>query len=887
MKSNLYFYKLPVNFINKNFVLESLESYLAGFTPVTKTDFQYLRLNMTQTIKVNMSQDYQLNIASMTKYNYLKVTTQDSGSPAKTATYYYFIKTAKQISESTIEFEIVMDVLNTFSFSGSAAPNTYTLSNKSLIKREHKDRLEFVKNKTFFKEKEATAEETLFIQAWKDEIATAMNFGIKFNFRGLKSKIIEYPPIGLSFPVNIAPNGQTYKIYLIDEYGDIVLSYDNITQINIAETYFQFVHDGISESFIYNDNLIYTLVIHIESYLGDSPSAFSPTATWDYIKEFFLENVVYKQQTDKLYKRNIYEYQEGLGTILFKKREETLYDEDGINQWYVMYASTYAPTQNADDTEAKYVNPVAVRFYSDKGYSVTTASSKIVTFYAKDLVNYTDYAEYILLNAETLGTGYFEYNGVQYHASDIPTGAVGFAIRRDTKSLFSYLAPYSYTDFGFRYEWAATDSHSISFIRFYGINQVPVYKASGSISTTPYNATTKVYIGSGAGSLSGNAPEWDKVDLTSALLIKAFAFPYAPTDWLVGKTAFDALPSNVSWSSDGDCFELVAPQEEPFDRNIQFNNESPLNNCFIKNIVAGQSKARNILYESKLFHSDYFQPKFVYDSFAFSFNLENVNVDLIEEDQLFMAQYVVSKNVVSKFGFIFNQYVCKRETQNYNNVLTIERNNEKALYNNAYINYIRSGGYSYDTKKASSQNAVNGLTTALSIMGGTASLAAGWGTGNPALMTGGIALLTSSAAMIVRNIHTAQEQDRSIGQKLNEQVMQGTSVQGSEDIDILTAFSGNKAKLVYYELSDIMKNAMWDLFHYCGYATHEQKVPVVNTRLYFNYVQGEIILKDFTFNDDIAKAIIEKWNQGITFMHWVNGAYDLDQEYENFETSLL
>ena len=98
MKSNLYFYKLPVNFINKNFVLESLESYLAGFTPVTKTDFQYLRLNLNQTIKVNMDQDYQLNISSMTKYNYLKVTTKDSGSPAKTATYYYFIKGAKQVS---------------------------------------------------------------------------------------------------------------------------------------------------------------------------------------------------------------------------------------------------------------------------------------------------------------------------------------------------------------------------------------------------------------------------------------------------------------------------------------------------------------------------------------------------------------------------------------------------------------------------------------------------------------------------------------------------------------------------------------------------------------------------------------------------------------------
>ena len=205
----------------------------------------------------------------------------------------------------------------------------------------------------------------------------------------------------------------------------------------------------------------------------------------------------------------------------------------------------------------------------------------------------------------------------------------------------------------------------------------------------------------------------------------------------------------------------------------------------------------------------------------------------------------------------------------------------------AYINYIRSGGYSYDTKKAGSQTAVNAVTTALSIVGSAAAFAGGVATSNPSFIAGGIGLAIGAAGGIIRSIHTAQEQDRAIAQKMLQTQIQGTTVQGSEDIDILTAFSKNKAKIVYYELSDIMKNAMWDLFHYCGYATNEQKIPATDTRLYFNFIQGDIILKDFTFNDDIARRIVEKWSQGVTFFHKVNGGYDLNQEYENFETSLL
>ena len=351
------------------------------------------------------------------------------------------------------------------------------------------------------------------------------------------------------------------------------------------------------------------------------------------------------------------------------------------------------------------------------------------------------------------------------------------------------------------------------------------------------------------------------------------------------------MPDGFTFNADN-FIQLSNTQKYNFRYQKNFKVASPLHNINLFDSNIGASKPRNIKYESKLFHSDYYQPKFVYDSFSFMFALESVDVDTINESYLqlddnFYLTYVVSRNVQSKFLFIFDEYYLVRAIQDYDNVLPIERNNEKALYNNAYINYIKSGGYSYDQKKASSQNAVNGISTALSIVGSVASFGGAIASGNPMLAVSGVGLAVSGLTGIMRSVHTAQEQDRAISQKVNQAVLQGTSVQGSEDIDILTAFSGNKAKLVYYELSDIMKNAMWDLFHYCGYATHEQKVPSVDTRLYFNFVQGEIILKDYTFNDDIAVRIIQKWKEGVTFMHLVNSTYDFNQEYENFETSLL
>ncbi|WP_407462307.1 hypothetical protein [Methanobrevibacter sp.] len=876
---NLTLYKHTKLDDMKNFVVDDLAAYLSTKANETITGFQYQRFEIHKTIKLDKSQSYLLKGQSLNKYDYCKISTGD-------VDYFYFILRASWKAEETIELELKMDTLNTFNFSDVASDSTYTLSDKTLVTREHKDRFKPIETYARYIPHEATLLEQSFIDNWKSGATppplVTRHFIAKFDFTFLYERVPS-----LTFPLLIVPHDNTINVIITNKQGAIDMQYNNINKIEIDENRIV-IHKTILESVPYDYNDSFEVLFDVTCHGDDVPTEFSPSATWDYVKQAINDEIAYSLGQGSICTRLIDQFQEGLSTYLFKKDEETLFDGDGVNQWYVVYASVLAVTTAADDTAPKYVNPVAVRFYSDLGYEISSSSAKLVTFYAKDLVDYDNYAEYILLNRETLGNGYFEYNGVQYRASDLYSSEVGFAIRRDNKNMFTSLVTYGWREIPpLRQVIATKDSTAVSFIRFYDIASIPVYIASSGIATTPYQKTTSVYIGSEESNITASCKGWDSVDLSDPLLIKAFAFPYSPVDALVGKKSFDSLPSNTSYSTDGECLELVRPQDEAFSRIIEFEQESPMNKMFVENPDFGTQRARNIKYESKLFHSDYFQAKFVYDSFSFTFNFEDLDEDKILPEQNFKAQYIVSKNIVSKFAFIFMQYICKRGTQNYNDVLTIERNNEKALYNNAYLNYIRSGGYSYDTKKASSQNAVNGITTALSVMGGTASLVAGWGTGNAMLMTGGIAILSSTAAMVTRNIHVAQEQDRGINQKMMQSYVQGTSVQGSEDIDILTAISQNKAKLCYYELSDIMKNAMWDLFHYCGYATHEQKIPDVTTRLYFNYVQADIVFDEFTFNEDIADDIKNKWKQGVTFFHKVNDEWDIEQQYENFEVSLI
>lgn len=817
---------------NKNFIIDNINAFLGTKSFVIIQDFQYQRYDINKRIKLDLSQTFQGNANNIHKWDYCEIL---CGSD----TYYYFINGYRQISQNTIELELEMDVLNTYNFvtSSTNVNKEYMLSPKSLITREHKDRL----------------------------------FKKTFNYVGSfvgGSKNQSYTP---------APFDTTF--WTIES-----IPYEELIGATIVNYSIQLYPDHGSASDLYITPLGLQL-------LSDGTLRFIVGASGQYVEAFIRAEIQLEYSNTKLL-RKIDTFQEGVETYLFKQSENDLLDKDRYNTYYVIYNSLNNVVTTASDTNSIYVNPVKIDITSDNSINFVSSSPSRKVLEAQDerIPKIKNRYELITLNKDDMSnSAYIEVNGTKYYKSSFVGDEQYFVIKRKNNNdiTFSNVGFFDPIHAGPFEDITRSVGTNVDSVTFYDINTLRVYNSDDG---DEYWRGGDIYIeiGSGASGVVDTTKSWNQLDLTNPRLIKAINYPYCPNSWMVGKDEIDNLPAIYQYNSTFDTIELINPQENDFDREIYFDSPNPISIYEVTRAYVSDEN-RNDIYESKIYHSDFYQAKFVYDSYGFTYQMENIDINSYFENftlDKFIVRYVISANVLSKFMFQFIQYVTFRSTQDYENVLIIDRNNEKALYTNAYINYIKSGGYSYDTKKANSQNAINGITSALSIVGAIASFASTPVSGGIGI-AGGIGLAISSASSIIRNIHTAQEQDRAISQKLLQATNQATQVHGSEDIDILKAFSNNKAKMVYYAPSDIMRDALLDLFYYCGYATHEQKIPNVKSRRYFNFVQGEIILDQYTFNEDIADRIKEKWMSGVTFIHKVGTYWDIDQVKENIENSIL
>lgn len=305
---------------------------------------------------------------------------------------------------------------------------------------------------------------------------------------------------------------------------------------------------------------------------------------------------------------------------------------------------------------------------------------------------------------------------------------------------------------------------------------------------------------------------------------------------------------------------------------------------------------RNDYFESKIYHSDFYKPNFVYDSFVFTFKLEEADVNSIHYNEglsnKWRIKFVASANLQSKFAFIFPNWKLNKSSENFDNVLVVARNNEQVVYNWQYVNYLRTG-YNYDIKTKQRNEILGGSTLALSILGTIASTAFGASVAGPlgavaGAVAGGISIATASISFA----KSMAEQNQSIQKNLDSTKAQALSVQGVDDIDILNAFCDNKAYLMFYQPQDMMKNALLDMFYYAGYKTNERKVPSINTRTWFNFLQCELyILEDTNIPDDLIQAIKSRFQQGVTFFHAVTvlgvKTWNIAQDKENYETWLF
>lgn len=111
-----------------NYIIEDIDSFLDSTKYcdrlVTIDNFQYQRTEYLKQVKVNLSQNEVDNFKMVPDYMKVELPTR---------TFYYFILGDRQVSQETVQFDLMLDVLNTFD-------GFYNFTDKSQVERMHIDR---------------------------------------------------------------------------------------------------------------------------------------------------------------------------------------------------------------------------------------------------------------------------------------------------------------------------------------------------------------------------------------------------------------------------------------------------------------------------------------------------------------------------------------------------------------------------------------------------------------------------------------------------------------------------------------------------------------------------------------------------------------------------
>ena len=297
---------------------------------------------------------------------------------------------------------------------------------------------------------------------------------------------------------------------------------------------------------------------------------------------------------------------------------------------------------------------------------------------------------------------------------------------------------------------------------------------------------------------------------------------------------------------------------------------------------------RNDNLESKIYHSDFYYKKFVYDSFSYIYQYELINFEK-SINTYFEFDFIMSSSINSRFMFYFKNYhVDSYAVDDYNNYLIIARNNERTLYNSAYINYIKTG-FNFDVKNKNTQNFMNWGSFALSLgatIATVASTIATSGATAPLLIGASV----STVGTLTNAINSTISSERNFEQKQEQLKAQSTNVINSDDFDLLNEYNKNSLLMMTYKVSERVRKLLLDLFYYYGYKCNEIKMPDLNTRKYFNFIQCEADIKEnqsILIKEEYYNMLIEAYNKGVTLFHNFNGHYDIEQVKDNTERNLL
>ena len=410
-------------------------------------------------------------------------------------------------------------------------------------------------------------------------------------------------------------------------------------------------------------------------------------------------------------------------------------------------------------------------------------------------------------------------------------------------------------------------------------------------------ATKRVNVA--AGSIERKTITLNEVDKTDSRIVKIIKLPYAPCNITYNNGVY-TFPSE--WKYEAGYMKLN-------DTSLSTEFENDIGRIYFPELfltaTAQPTQLKNFDRESKLYHSDFYNFKLVYDSFVREIALERIDTSEFSKSTTWdlgntyiSLKFKPTNTINSKFAFkidygtwdeayYFAQY---NQSFDYEDYLLISRNNEETIFSNDYLNYIRTG-YNYD-KKAKELELNQQFWVAGSQVGAAIGSIA-FGSNLVGISAAAAVSFTTSAInhyySIAKNI---QQSENSMQSKLASLAAQSTAVMGSDDVDLLSYYNGNRLEIKKYDTISQQKDALYKLFFYCGYSHNVIAKPNIRSRYWFNFIQCKPVFNEegATPYNDYLDDVKSRYQAGITVYHHhydTSIHWDWEQKFENWEVDFV
>ena len=742
---------------------------------------------------------------------------------------YYFISGITWTAYNTCKLHLTLDILNTFKLG-----KHYELTDKTRVFREHKDRLRTV-DRIY----------TTYVDASKPYD----------NYKYFKIFVPEtYDSASCDCELIFEHNGYIYERK----------HFDFLEALNVNGTYILRLKEGSNVIFEGLECIIYA---------SDLSKFGMPIPT---ARDFLDVLSAKKYRLTKSLIRNIEKESEEFNATLYHNTDEDKIIEDSENnlKWNLLYI-------NRDDiSETNINNPVLCKLYPSKKiyinsdtFLLTQNNMPVNKFMNISILENPNFRIQVKRYNETRNLNSTIYKSVSFKF--VENNKVEVVLFKNDAS--PVINPETFSPFEIVCE---------------NVEKIRISENSLNQNTT---LTDLEALPLDTRFIEGHMLVEDDnyINRLDSKIVKLITLPYCPIK--IRQVTFNNEINVYQYDSDEVSYNSTDFSLQLVNLNIKFKNEiisnidDPTKELIIKdNFTTLNEDLRNDNLESKIYHSDFYYKKFVYDSFSFIYQYELINFEK-SINTYFEFDFITSSSINSRFMFYFKNYhVDSYAVDDYNNYLIISRNNERTLYNSAYINYIKTG-FNFDVKNKNTQNFMNWGSFALSLgatIATVASTIATTGATAPLLIGASV----STVGTFTNAINSTISSERNFEQKQEQLKAQSTNVINSDDFDLLNEYNKNSLLMMNYKVSERVRKLLLDLFYYYGYKCNEIKMPDLNTRKYFNFIQCEADIKEYRsilIKEEYYNMLVELYNKGVTLFHNFNGHYDIEQVKDNTERNLL